>query len=157
MNLRKLFKRETKLYAPVNGVAVPLDMVKDNVFSKRMLGDGLAFEFDGDTVFSPCKGKVCVIAKSKHAFGISMDDGTEVLLHVGLDTVNLNGCGLTVLVKKGDQIKNKDPILKIDREFMSKNNIDMTVILIVTNKKSEEIRINNCLGVDLDTEVIAVL
>ena len=158
MLFKSIFKKddENKLYAPVRGNYIDLVDVHDQVFSQKLLGDGVGFEFDGDTIYSPCKGKVTVIAQTKHAIGIKTNNDIDVLLHVGLDTVNLNGKGFKVLVGKGDTIKPHTPLIKVDREYMNKNGIDMTVVLLVTNKDAFELSVINKedRSVDLNTEVI---
>ena len=142
------------IHSPVVGKSISLENVNDNVFSKKLLGDGKAFLFNGDTIYAPCSGKVIMIASTKHAFGITSDNGTEIILHVGLDTVNLNGKGMEVLVEKNDSIKKNMPILKINREFMNENNIDLTIILIVVNISDYELFIEDNDNVNLDSVVI---
>ncbi len=143
-----------KIYSPVHGETIPLENVKDEVFSKKLLGDGVAFVFEEDTVYSPCDGKINMIATTKHAFGIQTANGTEILLHVGLDTVNLNGKGMELLVKKNDKIKKNQPVLKVDREFMDKNHVDMTIILLITNQKNVELIFHDEKQVDLKSVVL---
>lgn len=124
---------DENVYAPVNGTCISLDDVKDAVFSSRMMGDGVAFQFDEDTVYAPCDGTVLMIANTLHAFGFQGDNGLELLLHIGLDTVNLNGEGFTALVQQGSNVHKGEPILKIDRAFMKEREIDLTTPLIITN------------------------
>lgn len=140
--------------SPVVGSTLSLELVNDNVFSKKLLGDGEAFTFEGDTIFSPCNGEIIMIAATKHAFGIKTDNGTEIILHVGLDTVNLNGQGMELLVKKNKKIKKNQPILKLNRKFMNEKNVDLTIILIVVNNSDYELSIEKNDIVDLDSVVI---
>lgn len=152
-----LFKKKhitENFNSPVIGQSIPLENVKDDVFSQKLLGDGKAFIFEGDTIYSPCNGKIKMIADTKHAFGIVSDNGTEILLHIGLETVNLNGKGMRLLVEKNEKIKKNKPILKIDRDFMKKNNIDLTVMLIVINTPDYEISKEKDEEVNLDSIVL---
>ncbi len=129
------------IYSPVDGRAIPLERVNDLVFSKKLLGDGIAFILEGDTIYAPCSGEIVMIAETKHAFGIKSNNGTEIILHIGLDTVNLNGEGMTLLVKKNTKVDKNIPILKIDRNFMNENNVDLTIILIIVKSSQVELSI----------------
>lgn len=124
---------DNNVYAPVNGTCIPLEEVKDKVFASKMMGDGVGFILDDNTVYAPCDGKIMMIATTKHAFGLQADNGLEVLVHIGLDTVNLNGEGLTALKNQGDSVLKGEPIIRIDREFMKQKEIDLTTPMIITN------------------------
>lgn len=134
----KLFKDKNMIYSPVRGTCISLANVGDGVFSNKILGDGVAFRFDGDFVNSPCFGKVIMIAPTKHAVGIQMDNGAEILIHVGLDTVELGGKGLKVLVQNGETLRPGDQLVEVNRTIMAENNIDLTTMLIITNTNEYE-------------------
>lgn len=112
---------------------ISLDDVPDIAFSKRLVGDGIAFELRSDTIYSPCDGKIIMIANTKHAIGIQTKNGAQILIHCGLETVNLNGEGLMPLVKIEQNVKHGDPILKINIELMKEKNIKLITPVIVTN------------------------
>lgn len=145
----------SKIYSPVIGNSILLEDVNDPVFSEKMMGDGIAFQFEGDTIYSPCDGKIIMVAFTKHAIGIDMN-GVEILIHVGLETVNLGGKGLKSLVKVNNKVKRGQPLIKIDRSIMKENEVDMTTMMIVTSQNSK-ISISNSGIVDLDSEVIKIL
>lgn len=126
-------KNSTMLYAPVDGRSISLTEVNDEVFANKMMGDGIAFILQGDTIVSPCDGMIIMTAATKHAIGIQADDGVELLIHVGLDTVGLNGEGFTLLKNSGDQVKKGEPVLQIDRAFMDRKGMDLTTPMVVTN------------------------
>lgn len=132
-----LFKKkevDQHLYAPVNGTCIPLEEVKDPVFAQKMMGDGAAFEFtDDNTIYAPCDGEIMMIANTKHAVGLKAENGAEVLIHIGLDTVNLNGEGFTALKQSGDKVKKGDALIKVDRAFMDEKGMDLTTPMVVTN------------------------
>lgn len=130
--LRK--KKIYELYSPVIGRSIRLDEVKDKVFSSKMMGDGLAFKLEKNIIYSPCDAKVKLIPSTKHAIGLEAN-GLDILIHIGLDTVNLNGKGFKQLVDVGDVIKQGDPLLKIDIEYMKQKNIDLTTPMIITSKE----------------------
>lgn len=141
-----------ELYSPVIGESMKLENVSDPVFAEKMLGDGLAFTFEGDTIYSPCSGEIIMIAATKHAIGIASKD-TEVLIHVGLETVELNGKGFELLIANHAKVKKGQPLLKINRNLMNVNHIDLTTMMIVTSKNKTLI-INEPSKVDLKTKVI---
>ena len=92
------------LYSPANGVVVPVSDVADPVFSQKMMGDGFAVIPADGNIYSPAKGKVLSVFPTKHAVGILLDSGLELLLHMGLDTVELNGKPFEIFVKEGQAL-----------------------------------------------------
>lgn len=130
-----------KIYSPVNGRSIPLEQVPDPVFSAKMIGEGLGLVFDGDTVCAPCDGEILVLMPSKHAFGIKAKNGAEILVHIGLDTVNLNGEGFTALVAVGDQVKAHQSIIQIDRETMRQKGVSLTTPMVVSNGEQYTVEI----------------
>ncbi|MBP3275519.1 MAG: PTS glucose transporter subunit IIA [Kandleria sp.] len=84
---------------------------------------------------SPANGVLSVLFPTGHAFGITTNDGTELLVHIGIDTVNLKGKGFNVLAKQGDHVLAGQPIIKVDRDLIKQEGYDLTTMLVVTNKK----------------------
>lgn len=125
-----LFKKKTSvLLAPIDGKVVSLDNVPDPVFSQRMMGDGVAIETTGDVAYAPADGVITVTIETKHAFGMSLENGMELIVHVGLDTVDAKGEGFEMLVKEHDHVKAGTPIIKINREILKDRNL-LTPIVI---------------------------
>lgn len=122
-----------QLMARVNGECISLSDVNDPVFSNRMMGDGVAFRFTEDLIASPCHGKVCMIANTKHAIGLMNEDGVEVLIHIGLDTVDLKGKGFDILVQEGQIVETGTPLVRLDRSYLQSEGVDLTTPMIVTN------------------------
>lgn len=143
-------KKDNDLYAPVTGEAVPLEEVPDKMFADKLMGDGIAFKFEGNTVYAPCDGEISMIANTLHAFGITAVNGAEILVHIGLDTVELQGEGFKVLEEAGKKVKKGTPIIEIDREIMKQNNVNLITPMIITNGDGFNIDIEKT-----DTEVIA--
>lgn len=139
--LFKKKKADYNIYAPVDGKSIALDSVEDQVFASKMLGDGIAFQLDGNKVCSPCNGTITTIADTKHAFGIKMENGMEVLVHVGLNTVNLKGEGFTALKKVNDKVNPGDTILELDLDFMKEQQINLTTPVIIANDNGCEFKI----------------
>lgn len=134
--IRNLFqkKKDKCLCAPCLGTLIPLEQVKDAMFAQKLLGDGIAIIPHEEMIASPCDGKLMMIAPTSHAFGIRMDNDAEILVHVGLDTVNLQGKGFEVLAHVGQKVKAGTPILRVDLDYMRKQQMDVTIPVIVTNQ-----------------------
>lgn len=123
-----------ELTAYVDGEVVTLASLNDGVFSAGMVGDGFAIRPTSEVVVSPAAGTVTVLMEeSRHAIGLTLDDGTELLLHVGLDTVAMGGEGFTYLVKQGDHVNVGDALLRFDRDKIKKAGHPDTVICVITN------------------------
>ena len=125
---------QTALIAvPLDGRAVPLSEVPDPVFGGEVMGPGIAIEPSGDTVYSPGAGTVAAAQPTGHAFGLLLDSGVEVLIHVGIDTVNLGGEGFDVKVKNGDRIELGTPLVVFDRAIIEKAGYPLITPVIVLN------------------------
>lgn len=131
----KLFKsKQTKeLYAPVTGKTIALENVSDPVFAQKMMGDGIAFSLESNVVCSPCEGTIQMVANTMHAVGIRADNGAEILIHIGLDTVNLQGKGFTQLVQAGEKVAKGTPLIEIDMDFMKEQGMILTTPMVITN------------------------
>ena len=119
------------LCAPVDGKLAAMSEVPDPVFSGEVLGKGCAVWPEADVVYAPVSGQVTVTMG--HAVGIMSDDGVEVLVHVGVDTVNLQGKGFTGFVKQGDRVVAGQPVLKMDRQVIAEAGYKDCVVLAVSN------------------------
>lgn len=126
-------QQDAGLYAPVKGTMIPLSEVKDAVFSSGIMGEGVAFQLDADEICAPCNGQITMLADTRHAFGIQGDHGVEILIHVGMDTVNLNGEGLVTKVAPHAKVKKGDVIIVVDRQLIAGKGIDLTTPMVVTN------------------------
>lgn len=122
-----------KVSSPVKGQAVALSTVNDPVFSSEMMGKGIAVVPESDEVFAPVDGTLTVVYDTKHAYGIVSDKGAEILIHIGIDTVNLAGEHFTTAKQSGDQVKKGDLLGTFDRAAIKKAGYDDTVMVIVTN------------------------
>jgi glucose-specific phosphotransferase system IIA component len=126
-------KKEVKIYSPVKGKMVNLAAVPDDMFSKKMLGDGVALELEDDIICAPQDGCIKVLFPSKHAFVIETKEGIEILVHIGLDTVNLQGEGFEAIAKVEDNVKAGDPIIKVNRELIKSKGVNLITMVIITN------------------------
>lgn len=139
-----LANKRNALYSPVQGKLINLSDVNDKVFASGMMGQGFAIVPSSGDVFSPCFGHIKTIAPTKHAIGIETDNGGEILLHFGIDTVDLKGKPFNPLVEIGDKIKPGKPIMSYNIEYVRDAEKDPTIMVIV-------IGFNNAIKVDEQT------
>lgn len=122
-----------ELTSPCAGTVVPLDQVADPVFASGAMGPGVAVEPSDGSIVAPCNGTVIVAMNTGHAFGIKTDDGVEVLVHVGIDTVAMKGVGFSGAVAKGTRVQAGQRLVQADLDEIKKAGHPATVILVVTN------------------------
>ncbi len=121
------------LFAHMNGTVVPLENVEDDVFSQKILGDGIAIEPQEGKLFAPCDGKIDSVFDTKHAINIVSGDNTEILLHIGIDTVKLEGKYFETHVSDGQNIKKGDLLISFDMEAIKAQGFKLTTPLIICN------------------------
>jgi glucose-specific phosphotransferase system IIA component len=119
--------------AVVSGKLIPLSEVNDEVFSKGMMGPGIATIPDGNVVVSPCDGEITMLFPTLHAFGIKSDYGLEILVHIGIDTVNAKGMGFKSYIKKGSSVHRGDKIIRIDSYNLEQRGYDLTTMILFPN------------------------
>jgi len=127
-------KREIK--SPIDGRVVALESVDDDVFSQLMVGDGVAIEPVGSIFSAPIDGVVSRIFSTNHAYSIKSDKDLEVMVHIGIDTVALDGKGFERLVEQGDSVKAGDSIIRVDLDYISKNAKSIISPIILTDGSS---------------------
>lgn len=132
------------LAAPVAGKVVPLAKVEDEIFSSEMLGKGIAILPEENIVKSPVKGEIVTIFDTQHAIGLKTDDDVEVLIHIGIDTVNLKGQHFKALAKVGDRVEVGTPIMEVDFAAVKEAGYDIITPVVVTNSAA----FKNILGTD---------
>ena len=136
-------KNVKSVFAPINGKVISLDEVPDPVFSDRVLGEGCAIIPEDGKIYSPVNGKISSIADTRHAYGIESDDGLEILIHFGLETVSLKGQGFTSHVKVGDNVKVGDLIAEADIKLLKQHNINLiTPVLICDGIENKIMTVN---------------
>lgn len=130
-----VFGKKKGIFSPVKGEFIPLEEVADPVFAQKMMGDGVAVIPSSDEIVSPVVGTVTTIIEQKHALGLMMEGGQEVLVHMGIDTVELNGAPFEVYVKTGDHVEIGTPLAKMDRAAVKVAGKDTVIMVIVTGQQ----------------------
>ena len=126
------FKEIAKFSSPVKGIAAPIEETPDEAFAGKMMGDGIMIMPEDSTVFAPCDGEVLFVFPSKHAVGIKTTDGFEILIHIGINTVELNGEGFEAFVASGDKVKKGDKLISFDIEYIKDKVPSMATPFIFT-------------------------
>lgn len=124
---------EITLQAPISGQSIDIATVNDAVFSSKAMGDGVAIVPAENEVYAPASGEVTVVYETKHAYGIKTDDGVEVLLHIGIDTVNLKGQHFETAVKQGQHVQAGQKLGSVDVAALKAADFDPTVMMVITN------------------------
>ena len=139
--------------APLSGRAVPLTEVPDEVFSQQVLGDGIAIIPEDGKLLSPVDGEVTTVAETLHAYGFATEDGLEVLVHVGLETVGLKGQGFKAHVQPGDKVKRGDLIAEVDLEFLKAQGLNTITPVVICDgadgKQMDKVTGNITAGKDM--------
>ncbi|MTI68330.1 MAG: PTS glucose transporter subunit IIA [Firmicutes bacterium] len=126
-------EKEVVLKSPIKGDIVKIENVPDATFAQKLLGDGVAIKPSEGIVYSPIEGQIAQLFKTKHAIGIVTDDGVEVLIHIGIDTVKMKGKGFTAFVKQGDKVKAGDKLIEFDIDLINKEAKSIITPVIITN------------------------
>jgi glucose-specific phosphotransferase system IIA component len=121
------------IYAPISGNLIKLSEVNDDMFARELLGKGLAIQPDTNTIYAPISGKVMAAPKTCHAVAISSSDGMEVLIHIGINTVDLKGKYFKGFVSKGEEVKAGQKLIEFDMENIKKAGYDVITPVIITN------------------------
>ena len=135
-SLKKMFEKNAKtisLKAVEDGRTIPMDEVNDQTFAQELLGPGIAIVPSNGTVVSPINGTIATVMDTKHAVCIQGEDGLELIVHAGLDTVELNGKYYQTYKEIGDQVKAGDVLLEFDLEEITKAGYDVTTQIVITN------------------------
>ena len=125
--------KQLEIAAPLTGKVIPVTEVPDPVFAEKVLGDGIAVDPTEGTVYSPVDGPLFQIAHTFHAMGIESDDGLEILVHLGIDPVKLEGKGFQSFVEVGQKVKKGDKIMEMDIGFIREQGLSPMSPCIITN------------------------
>ena len=150
-------KKEQVLMSVLTGKIIPIEEVPDDVFSQKIMGEGVGIEPESETVVAPADGSVSVVMEdSGHACGLVLENGMEILIHVGIDTVDMNGEGFELFVKEGDTVRCGDPLIRFSKEKIKKAGHPATTLFIVTDEgNASNIRFLSNLQAEAGKTVIA--
>ena len=152
----KVVKTEM-IYSPVNGTAADISEAPDEAFAGRMMGEGAMVVPQEQTVYAPADGEVSFVFDTKHAIGFETAEGTALLLHMGIDTVNLGGKGFEVLVKDGDKVKKGDILMKLDLGFLKANAPSLASPVLCTElAQNQKVRLIKSGAIGAGEELLAV-
>ncbi|MCJ1655550.1 glucose-specific PTS transporter subunit IIBC [Staphylococcus sp. NRL 18/288] len=140
--------KETEIYAPGTGHIIPLSEVPDKVFSEKMMGDGVGFVPEKGEIVAPFDGTVKTIFPTKHAIGLESDSGVEVLIHIGIDTVKLNGEGFESLVNANEPVTQGQPLMKINLAYLEEHAPSIVTPVIITNLGDKTLTVEDVKSVD---------
>lgn len=130
--------KSTVIYSPISGTAASIETAPDEAFAGRMMGDGAVVTPKDGKIVAPADGTVSFVFPSKHAVGFTTEDGVEMLIHIGIDTVNLDGRGFEAFVKDGDKVKRGDILLEVDLDYVSKNAPSLVSPVIFTGLEDNQ-------------------
>lgn len=130
--------RDTDIVAVANGILSSPQIISDPVFAGEVLGQTVAFQLEDGVIVSPANGRIEMIYPTGHAFAVKMKDGTGLLIHIGIDTVSMEGKGFRTLVKEGDAVKAGQPIVKTDLNIIKSAGYDPVTMLIVAEPVEDE-------------------
>lgn len=130
------------IHSPIKGKVASLSTTPDEAFAKGMMGDGVTITPEGDLVRAPEDGRIIVMFDTKHALGFETDEGIEMLIHVGIDTVKLGGRGFEALVDTGQRVKKGEPLVRLDLDYLRKHAPSMASPVLCTNlEESAKVRL----------------
>ena len=153
-----LFKRKQReVFSPIDGQVVDITEVDDEVFSQKMVGDGVAIKPVGDTFCAPIDGVISKIFSTNHAFSVKSDKDLEVMVHIGLETVALDGKGFERLVQEGDHVSVGDPVIRADLNYIAEHAKDTITPVIVSDESDvkqieKQLRIVKCGDVIMEVQ-----
>lgn len=146
MGIFDMFKKkkqeEKGIIALTNGELLEITEVPDEVFSNKIMGDGFAIKSTDGIIVSPVDGTVEMVFDTKHAVGLKADNGLEILIHLGVDTVNLKGEGFEVFVNAGDKVSAGDKLIKMDVDFIQKNaKSDISPVIFTNLEENQSVKV----------------
>lgn len=128
-------KKGGRLLSPADGKPLPLSEVSDEAFSSGVLGIGFAIEPTAGTIYAPAAGRIESIAESKHAYTIQTEDGLDLLIHVGIDTVELRGEGFLPMIFEGTLVRAGDVLARVDLDLLRAKGYSVSIPVIITNRE----------------------
>lgn len=129
------------IYSPMDGRVVGLPEVGDEIFAKGMMGTGAAIYPENEELYSPVDGTIIFVFPAKHAVGIEASDGTEMMIHIGIDTVQLSSEGFECHVEEGQEVKKGDKLLSFDKKLLESKGYQTVTLLLFPNREAENLQL----------------
>lgn len=129
-----ILTKNPEVFVPCTGRIIDITQVQDPVFADKTMGDGFAVEPDSDTIMAPFDGTITFLPRTTHALILENND-VQLLIHIGLDTVDLHGEGFTALIKEGDIVRKGTPLIKFDRQLIQSKQKALTTIVALCNQE----------------------
>lgn len=146
--------KEEILYSPAEGEVIPIDQAADAAFASKAMGDGVAINPTDGTVYAPADGTISLVFPTKHAIGITLDSGAELLIHAGIDTVKMEGEGFNDFVKAGDRVKKGDKLIAFDTKLVEKKGYSPQIMFLVADDKGKTLSVSPVSKANNQTEVM---
>ena len=144
------------LYSPMKGEVLPIDQSNDAAFASKAMGDGVAINPEEGVIYAPADGKISLVFPTKHAIGITLGSGAELLIHAGIDTVKMEGEGFELYVDAGDQIKKGDKLLSFDMDLVKKKGYQTQTMFLVADANGKTLEVTPAQKADNDQKIMTI-
>ena len=149
-------EEEISLYAPMKGEILSIEESKDAAFASKAMGDGVAINPKEGIVYAPADGTISLVFPTKHAIGITLPSGVELLIHAGIDTVKMEGEGFETFVEAGDQVKKGDKLLSFDMNLVVEKGYETQTMFLVADAKDKKLTVKPAAGADSNTKIMSL-
>lgn len=144
------------LYSPMKGEVLPIDQSNDAAFASKAMGDGVAINPEEGVIYAPADGKISLVFPTKHAIGITLGSGVELLIHAGIDTVKMEGEGFELYVDAGDQVKKGDKLLSFDMDLVKKKGYQTQTMFLVADANGKALEVTPAQKADNDQKIMTL-
>ena len=144
------------LYSPMKGEVLPIEKSNDAAFASKAMGDGVAINPEEGVIYAPADGKISLVFPTKHAIGITLDSGAELLIHAGIDTVKMDGEGFELYVNTGDEVKRGDKLLSFDMDLIKEKGYQTQTMFLVADAKGKELEVSPAEKADNDKKIMTL-
>lgn len=144
------------LYSPMKGEVLPIEKSNDAAFASKAMGDGVAINSEEGVIYAPADGKISLVFPTKHAIGITLNSGAELLIHAGIDTVKMDGEGFELYVNTGDEVKKGDKLLSFNMDLVKEKGYQTQTMFLVADAKGKELEVSPADKADNSTKIMTL-
>ena len=144
------------LYSPMKGEVLPIEKSNDAAFASKAMGDGVAINPEEGVIYAPADGKISLVFPTKHAIGITLPSGEELLIHAGIDTVKMEGEGFELYVEAGDQVKKGDKLLSFDMDLVKEKGYQTQTMFLVADANGKELEVTPAEKADNNQKIMTL-